>query len=138
MPSYHVLDIINAYIWRQLTFSNDILNAFVGIMQASGSLSIGTKFLWGIPVLEDVQSTLLQLFWFNDYDVGMSSMPSDRDFRRSGFPSWSWVGWKFAVRFGLSTFEGRLKESLVRDPRSLYRDPPRTTYVGNNCFKYPG
>jgi len=70
---------IQHYTSRYLTYNNDALNAFAGIMSVMSSIS-GVSFLYGLPEA-DLLSALL---WIST-GTGVQRNP--------GFPSWSWAGW---------------------------------------------
>lgn len=71
---------LTSYLHRELSDEGDILNAFAGILDAL-SPYLGT-FRWGIPILFPNR----MLTWNFRNPIPLQ--------RRSGFPSWSWVGWK--------------------------------------------
>jgi hypothetical protein len=78
------LQLLSFYIGRSLTYDIDVLNAFSGIINAQ-SASLG-HFEWGLPMHLFARALLLS--------VAPESGPLSR---RSGFPSWSWIGWKLDV-----------------------------------------
>ncbi|KAI1121596.1 heterokaryon incompatibility protein-domain-containing protein [Nemania abortiva] len=98
---------VEEYTRRQLSFPDDILNAFSGFIQEH-SRAHHTEFYWGLP-MRDFTSALL---WIEKWHGPKASRPywlkSDRPGlqRRSpisdkGFmlPSWSWAGWEGHVHF---------------------------------------
>lgn len=70
--------LVGGYNARNLTFESDALNAFAAIITAM-SKSFPGGFHFGLP-----------MFLF---DIGMLWSSSSSLKRRSGFPSWSWLGW---------------------------------------------
>jgi hypothetical protein len=67
------------YMRRNLTYEQDILEAFTGILtRIEGEIG---KHIWGLPSKEFG----VALQWKTD-----QPFPSDQ---RYGFPSWSWAGW---------------------------------------------
>ncbi|KAM7198325.1 Heterokaryon incompatibility protein (HET) domain containing protein [Rhypophila sp. PSN 637] len=94
-------DHIVRYTSRQLSYQEDILNAFRGILSRSPFLS-----LWGIPISlqnepGDLQASterdlelgfLRNMFWFPERSSANNQ--SNAIFPRNGFPSWSWSGWR--------------------------------------------
>ena len=93
-------DLISEYMRRNLTYEEDILRAFSGILESLGSSMLG-GFFFGLP----------QLF----FDAALLWVPKKNLTRREGvksgivknaLPSWSWAGWKGArctqmMAFGL-------------------------------------
>ncbi|KAF2036395.1 hypothetical protein EK21DRAFT_52918 [Setomelanomma holmii] len=87
------------YSQRQLTYPDDVLNAFTAVMEDE-TAKAGTVFCWGLPI----QSFLRALLWCQRHKL---STDVERFRRRSGscqvsFPSWSWAGWIGGVRYDLS------------------------------------
>jgi hypothetical protein len=78
------LQLLSFYIGRSLTYDTDVLNAFSGIVNAQ-SISLGL-FLWGMLLRLFARALFLSV----EPESGLLS-------RRSGFPSWSWIGWKLEV-----------------------------------------
>ncbi|CAN9174923.1 unnamed protein product [Alternaria alternata] len=78
------LQLLSFYIGRSLTYDTDVLNAFSGIINAQ-SASLG-HFESGMPLRLFARA----LFWSVYPESGPLS-------RRSGFSSWSWIGWKLEV-----------------------------------------
>jgi hypothetical protein len=85
-----IVDRLREYAPRQLTFDSDALNAFLGIFQLYQARQV--YHLWGVPFLADnalgnVERNLAMA-------LGWTSDPGEAE-RRPGFPTWSWVGWKY-------------------------------------------
>jgi hypothetical protein len=78
--------LVGGYNARDLTFESDALNAFAAIITAM-SKSFPGGFHFGIP-----------MFLF---DIGMLWSTSSSLKRRSGFPSWSWLGWTGEIKLPL-------------------------------------
>jgi hypothetical protein len=76
------LKLLNFYGRRVLSYDNDVLNAFSGVINAQ--LGILGRFYWGLPQRLFARALLLSRTASSDYTMS----------RRPGFPSWSWVGWK--------------------------------------------
>lgn len=72
---------LETYLDRNLTFDNDILRAFTGIIHEAESKKL--KCCWGMTEKHIGRDML----W----------LPSKWLVRRPGFPSWSWAGWKGPV-----------------------------------------
>jgi hypothetical protein len=71
-----------AYLQRQLSDSNDILNGFAGILDGL-SPYLG-RFRWGIPIC--LLFSTGALTWNFKGPLPLA--------RRQNFPSWSWAGWE--------------------------------------------
>jgi hypothetical protein len=81
---HKLFHLVTGYNARQLTKESDTLDAFSGALSSLGA-EIKSEFLWGLPLAYFHQT----LLWsFNVHDPKL---------RRSGFPGWSWVGWKASV-----------------------------------------
>jgi hypothetical protein len=83
----HHINLLNYYIERALTYENDVVDAYTGIMNAhSGQLGL---FHWGNPTRMFTRDLLVhrQL----DY-MGITSPTC----RRPSLPSWSLLSWKIA------------------------------------------
>jgi hypothetical protein len=97
-PEYHVgvLEVDNPlwarvkeYMTRRLGDQSDILNAFQGVLQEYRRTE-RIHQLWGIPIPTKYgesprRSLLYGMTWHNTSTLT----------RRPGFPSWSWVGWRW-------------------------------------------
>ncbi|OTB04388.1 hypothetical protein M426DRAFT_261923 [Hypoxylon sp. CI-4A] len=126
--------ILADYSRRQLSYSSDALNAFLGILQFLEEFDINS--IWGLPYhkegstgppnVSDESETgfptgLPMIYWHRE-------IPTQR---RPGFPSWSFLGWQGQINIG--HFPGRIKFLLsVGDGHSS--DPtmwdPRTAFKG--------
>ena len=76
---------LNLYSFRTMKYDTDAIRAFKGILQRFDAM-YPKGYFWGSAV-EDFDWALL---W-------RSQLPPTR---RSGFPSWSWTGWKGHLYFG--------------------------------------
>lgn len=105
--------LIRQYSQRQLSFSNDVLNAFSGVLHAYDNLSLPVRNLWGIPILSQETSVL------ESFNIGMSwnfsstKAPTSLN-RRGDFPSWSWTGWEYPV-FYKSWYTSRMEYSALHE-----------------------
>ncbi|KIW14145.1 hypothetical protein PV08_06926 [Exophiala spinifera] len=72
---------VETYLDRNLSFEEDILSAFTGIIKEAEEKQL--KICWGL--IEKYMG--LDMLW----------MPCKWLVRRPGFPSWCWAGWKGAV-----------------------------------------
>ena len=86
------------YVRRRLTYEEDILRAFSGILESLSSSMLG-GFLFGLP----------QQF----FDAALLWVPKEKLTRRedmksevvkTAFPSWSWAGWKGASQSQINAF----------------------------------
>ncbi|KAI9162935.1 hypothetical protein HJFPF1_04530 [Paramyrothecium foliicola] len=106
---------VEGYSHRTLTYDSDSLNAFGGMIKRFESSVHGPlRHLWGIPffdprddklpsdVVDYVGFLLAGLCWRHE----TGAVPPQR---RKAFPSWSWTGWKGAVKWPVvaDTFEVR-------------------------------
>lgn len=85
--------IIESYTPRELTHESDTLLAISGLL-ANLHRTHGSRFLCGVSV-ENFQDAL---FWVTVNGTGFRGA-SDEGERL--FPTWSWAGWKGAVRYGI-------------------------------------
>ena len=98
-PCVRTLDsLVMPYLKRRLTYEEDILQAFSGILELFSSSMLG-GFYFGLP----------QLF----FDAALLWVPKENLTRCEGvksgivknaFPSWSWAGWKGARRTQMHAF----------------------------------
>ncbi|KAF2650766.1 HET-domain-containing protein [Lophiostoma macrostomum CBS 122681] len=96
--------LLTAFLHRDLSFDGDVLNAFAGILDALSTYLGG--FRWGISIRYPNRT----LTW-NSRNV--SSLQ-----RRTGFPSWSWAGWKGYT--GDLKFHSSLTPSLIKPEPCFY------------------
>jgi hypothetical protein len=80
-------ELLNYYIRRDLTYDNDMVDAFTGVMNAHSSVS--GPFYWGLPQRTFARGLIQQRV------SGSYSLKSQMC-RRPDFPSWSLLGWKIA------------------------------------------
>jgi hypothetical protein len=101
------LQLLSFYIGRSLTYDTDVLNAFSGIINAQ-SASLG-RFESGLPLRLFARALFL---W-----VAPESGPLSR---RSGCPSWSWIGRKLDISSSRTTLDnGRYRSAQRRGYRTL-------------------
>ncbi|KAL6706324.1 hypothetical protein ACN47E_005614 [Coniothyrium glycines] len=135
-PNFHhrnLDDLIVEYTRRDMTFTEDALNACLGIL---GALDI--THYWGIPILDfhDSGSTYLQmdLCWYIEVRSRRKAITS------TAFPTWSWTSQhgtvrpitSRVVRSSLSSIEIQLLDSQWIDIVNNQR------YHGNLCAISPG
>ena len=94
--TYQTHDQIRAYTQRQLTYNDDILNAFRGLLNRSNFHSFWGIYLYDYDHRMDGSELAgigfaYGLFWEAKLHDGLA--------RRKGFPSWSWAGWIFPPTF---------------------------------------
>lgn len=97
----HYRNAVEGYTARELTYDKDIISAFQGILDYLRAGAC-TTHSFNLPVAEHDEA----LLWYPDpsnqnslkakplQDTGASVCP-----RRSGFPSWSWAGWKGRILY---------------------------------------
>ena len=108
--------LVSEYLRRSLTYEEDILRAFSGILESLSSSMLG-GFFFGLP----------QRF----FDAALLWVPKDNLTRRekksgilkTALPSWSWAGWKGARENQINAF-GLCHErsSHIINDRSRMRD----------------
>lgn len=81
--------LVEDYTGRKLTYQQDALNAFGGVL-ASLRDHLDTEFFYGLPVRYFEQSLL--------FDTGCFLPESRREY----FPSWAWIGWNQELHMGKS------------------------------------
>lgn len=116
-------NLVSSYLRCRLTYEEDILRAFSGILGALDSSMEGFHF--GLP----------QQF----FDVGLLWVPKERLTRRKDLgnkaarpklPSWSWAGWKGATQNQVNTFGlGHERSNRIFNCKPRLRDIfPRVTW----------
>jgi hypothetical protein len=134
---------INEFARRDLTYQEDALNAFRGMLQELQTWSKhgmqSFRDWFGLPLfpseLKHTDALVYGLSWriedvVNDNVIGLESMPHQSQvgtiIRRNSFPSWTWLGWKISES---STFdfwgyplEVLLSDKGVFDPGVPHKD----------------
>jgi len=87
-----IYQLIGMYSALQLTYPEDILDAFTGVFRQFNELDSSFKHHWGVPIMAS-NPVSMKIFL-----LGLEWEQIDRYFterleRRTGFPSWSWTGW---------------------------------------------
>lgn len=111
--SWEVLDRIKEYSQRRLGKSSDVLNGFRGIFSVLKSGPGRLLSLFGVPVLPRPPKLADKNFQWVHESYKSHTWPPLAGFiaglcwqtdllleRRSGFPTWSWAGWKIRTRLG--------------------------------------
>lgn len=116
--------ILTEYVPKNLSFDSDMLNAVVGIFNVLSTRNHSLHHIWGLPYLQDSAGTTVSLNW-------KQKRPS---IRRSGFPSWSPLGWKMetlsfaSVDNQFHSGHGDLHVSVWKDKQTIYDlDSPSLT-----------
>jgi hypothetical protein len=110
---------IEEYTRRNITYSEDILKAFTGVLSALES-SFRSTYLFGLPKTELDQA----LLWF----------PVQTHRRRESskgeilFPSWAWAGWVGGVKYVADFVLSRVQ----------WYDPNRNRHFTSNDIRGPG
>jgi len=112
---------------RQLTYSDDILNAFEGVLSRFKRMERPVRNILGVPVHHSNSITASLV-------VGLSwELYQSGDLRkRPGFPSWSWAGWSLTdpdywhqFRFKLDDFSlGYERTNFQQDRSTLKHTTP--------------
>ena len=95
----NLLEDIQQYTTRTLTYESDALKAFLGVLSASGSPSI-----WGVPAgwiganLTAPEAFTIALLWSPLYEDPSYGRPREAGVRE-GFPTWSWLGYAGRVEY---------------------------------------
>ena len=76
---------LNLYSYRTMTYPEDAIRAFAGVLQRLETI-YPDGFFWGLP--------------FEDFDWALLWRPQVPHVRREGFPTWSWAGWRGPLFFG--------------------------------------
>lgn len=113
-----LLERINEYIGRNLTYESDMLNALMGIMRHAWYRKMYPIYsLYGLPFSRISPNTLgvkfiNALYWGPPFDTELRV----RLRHRYDFPSWTWAGWQ-----GLEAIEKRFSSRWTMtanaDPR---------------------
>ena len=92
-PFHRYGSYLEGFARRDLTKETDGLNAFKGILNTLRQ-DLSDDFIWGMP------ETM--------FDVALTWMIPNHfpERRRSGFPSWSWAGWRVGPNNGLDAYGG--------------------------------
>jgi hypothetical protein len=103
---------VERYSARDLTNGSDILKAFQGIMHTVEP-QLHTEFCWGLP-LSLFDGALL---WSGTVDLVRRTNKDapTLDAELVLFPSWSWAGWKGAVKFRPSYHSDNRSERAMYD-----------------------
>ncbi|KAE8152021.1 heterokaryon incompatibility protein-domain-containing protein [Aspergillus avenaceus] len=91
-------DYVKAYTRRFLTYDNDILNAFTGVLKEL-SLLFASSFHEAIPGADIVRALLWCPTASPKRRSSTTKPPTDST---PYFPSWSWIGWKGPITYAVS------------------------------------
>ncbi|EAA33740.2 hypothetical protein NCU07596 [Neurospora crassa OR74A] len=134
------LQLVEDYFPRSLTFENDTLNAFSGMLKYLQSLKPSIPNLWGVLMLPDVLSTspkqrirynlVRGLAWLYrgytsrgdpiSHNLGKLE-GTTKSLRKEMFPSWTWADWRPRVEL-----DGRGGNDNIR---IIPQDSPFTSLV---------
>lgn len=104
-------DLVEDYSTRALSYDEDSLNAFSGILEKLREGNLPSGFLWGIPR----NGFKISLLWNH-----VNLLYPVR--RRRGFPSWSWAGWEGKISYDKNTYEALqsyLQVFEIKDGRKI-------------------
>jgi hypothetical protein len=90
------VELVQMYTKRRMSYSQDALNAFSGIMSLFET-QFEMEFIMGLP-RNLIPDCLLWLRW--DYSVGLERRSLTGEGNQ--FPSWCWAGWEGQVKFFLT------------------------------------
>ena len=118
--SYYSSQMVEEYTSRLMSYPDDILNAFTGLMK-DYERDFGSKFCWGLPM----QDFTVSLLW-RDYSRRVREKkpkyPEDKltlrlrnigDRCTTRFPTWSWAGWEGPVHIPYTGLPGFSANSIV-------------------------
>ena len=97
----HIFVRLREYHLRRLSHDSDILYAFTGILHHFIRRKPPTYHIWGVPFIRMISANgkdlvqdqfLIALLWLPGDDWKGTKLT-----RRTGFPSWSWTGWRGVV-----------------------------------------
>ncbi|KAK4656244.1 hypothetical protein QC762_309610 [Podospora pseudocomata] len=89
-------ELVCLYSGRDLTYAQDVLSAFMGIINELSHTFPG-GFVGGLPVLFLDAALLWQPFSKGKRRVWTQGRSEDADMPKSNLPSWSWCGWHAVV-----------------------------------------
>ena len=117
-------NLLSAYLDRKLTYEEDILHAFSGILETLGG-SISGGFHFGLPE----QFFDAALLWVPTETLIRREDPQN-GYPKHEFPSWSWVGWKGNTESQINAFGlNHERSTIVHDYKPRKRDIfPQVTY----------
>lgn len=82
-------DLVCSFNTKQLTYEDDIADAFAGITASLGCTFEG-GFLWGLPEMFFDVALLWQPEAYGNMEIRIPNNPN----RKNNIPSWSWMGWR--------------------------------------------
>lgn len=127
---HQILNRIQDYASKELTYNSDTLNGILGILAVSEKQIPSTAHFWGIPILIQTATTSPRCHSSDSpanmpkptvrdqnqallFGLRWSIVPSKRN---PGFPSWSWIGWvgPLQLYFPSAEFEYAIPEICPR------------------------
>jgi hypothetical protein len=99
---WDILRHISMYTRRELTYEDDILNAFLGILAFYRKTEYPIYHHWGVPILTAIRERdfIAQQSYKECFLAGLRwacVKPGDR--RAGSWPTWSWTAWKVSVTY---------------------------------------
>ena len=91
-----LVEILEEYSTRTLTYSSDTLNAFLGVLASFSTRKDPIYHVWGVAVVTQYNSWDLKIYWVHRKPCS----------RLTQFPSWSWAGWSGPVNRGMHIQSG--------------------------------
>lgn len=107
------MGMVEHYTARDLTYDEDSLNAFSGIIRKLEAEQEDLRQLWGVPlnsfnrVCVDI-SFIGGLAWSHTGKAAACDADGHPR-RRPGYPSWSWAGWAGEIEYAFRSVDGRPK-----------------------------
>ena len=111
-----ILDLIERYSGKMLTYEHDVLNGFLGVFRAFEAGRYPVYHYWGVPVLPPVVKSTSGFVkpvarkLSQGFHIGLCWLTNKPGRRRVGFPSWSWAGWTSEVRYVTDVYDRDLTE----------------------------
>ncbi|KAI1087865.1 HET-domain-containing protein [Rostrohypoxylon terebratum] len=131
---------ISEYSRRQLTYEEDRLNGFLGILSYLAEASDPIYHLFGVPLwppsTDDRTSVYIDRNYSRGLMIGMNwKIESGRRRRAQGSPSWSWVGWSGPVIWALDEYESM---EIVSDSEAWVENDTKTLLPLRDLYKLGG
>lgn len=106
----HFAMLVGKYSARHITFEEDAYNAFLGVILDMRRTCSTAYTLYGLPFfrfaghepshhLDSIAFAALSWYYRGIFFTGERDTQHERYWRRSAFPSWTWVGWQGEATF---------------------------------------
>lgn len=104
-------DAVELYTSRKLTNEGDVIDAFSGVLQC----------LYSGRCVEGIPKTL--------FDIALLWQPHEKSYRRKGFPSWSWIGWKGCARWPDVSLPHSEEEEDIDEAKAIEKWVRNNTWI---------